>query len=173
MRASIPPSPLSFSQIEALASRIARDYNFDPESSDVREFVKSIGGQIETLADPDSHQLESGSLVVISPQNFCIYLSPFTGRLRDNFTIAHETGHYFLHSGNPPGSNGIRIGRFGDDLLERQANRFAAALLMPRGRFLEVADLVNDDVTVLAGRFNVSPRAAEVRLQSLGRNVLS
>lgn len=98
---------------------------------------------------------------------FHIFLSPNTGRLRDNFTIAHELGHYFLHTGTPEGSQPGQFGRYGDTLRERQANRFAAALLMPQARFRELATRFNRNIPVLAGCFKVSPRAAEVRLESL------
>jgi Zn-dependent peptidase ImmA (M78 family) len=57
------------------------------------------------------------------------------------FTVAHELGHYFL-PGHPerlfPNGNGLHRSRSGfisHDPLERQADRFASALLMPETLF--------------------------------------
>ena len=61
------------------------------------------------------------------------------GRVR--FSVAHELGHYYL-----PGHreylisgyrHGSRAGFVSEKPLEREADRFAAALLMPRKRFLK------------------------------------
>lgn len=155
--------------IEARAAEVAERYGFDPELDDVRDLVAHIGGRIHVLTSPDQRQLEGGSLTVAGEGDFDLYLSPTTGRLRDNFTIAHELGHYFLHTGERAGTVPGTFGRYGDTPEERQANRFAAALLMPKDRFLELARHYGDDKVALANCFTVSPRAAEVRLQSLRR----
>ena len=159
---------LTNDEIEARAEAVAARYDFDPEVCDVQALAAGLGGRVHLLRSPDERQLESGSLDVLGPGNFDIYLSPYTGRLRDNFTIAHELGHYFMHTGNPPGARTGGFGRYGDGINERQANRFAAALLMPRRRFRELAARYDRNVVALASCFSVSPKAAEVRLSSLG-----
>lgn len=62
------------------------------------------------------------------------------------FTIAHELGHYFL-PGHPdklfPRGDGLHESRSGfisGDPLERQADYFASALLMPAHQFREAVD---------------------------------
>jgi hypothetical protein len=154
--------------IDLIAADVAREYGFDPEMNDVRELVANVGGRVSLLDAPDERQLIGGSLTINGPRDFDIYLSPITGRLRDNFTIAHELGHYFLHSGTPPGSKAGQFGRYGDNGLEREANKFAASLLMPRERFRQLMDQFGRSPAILASCFDVSPRAAEVRLSSLG-----
>jgi Zn-dependent peptidase ImmA (M78 family) len=104
--------------------------------------------------------------------------------VRQRFTIAHELGHYLMHSQNIDDihvDNGFDI-RFRDDLSsqgtdsgEREANYFAAELLMPL-KFLE-SDLENKEVIELhddkfldelAKNYNVSKIALHHRLNNLG-----
>lgn len=162
------PDTLTVETIEAYAEEVAARYEFNPEWDDIRDFTQRLGGSITVQPVIDLRHAESGSLVVDGNGRFRISLSPKTGRLRDNFTIAHELGHYFLHTGTPEGTHPGSFGRYGDTPQERQANRFAAALLMPQARFRELTRQFGRNIPVLAGCFNVSPRAAEVRLESLG-----
>jgi Zn-dependent peptidase ImmA (M78 family) len=92
-------------------------------------------------------------------------------RTRQRFTAAHELGHYIYHRdllGEGVGDN--RAYRTdGTDrpnvnirpIHERQANSFAANVLMPRHRLAAVA---GDSTTELAARFGVSPAAMKIRL---------
>lgn len=109
------------------------------------------------------------------------------GKKRQRFTIAHELGHYVL--------NHQRQGVFvdtpekyftlfrdnhsatGEDFQEREANAFAAALLMPLDLVREGASYIsrtnitrNEDfelIPELAKRFNVSNLAMSYRLTNL------
>jgi predicted transcriptional regulator len=162
------PSNLNYEQIEERAREIAGQHGFVPGRDHIRDLARRLGGRIEVVPCEHYEELEGGSLKVHGPGDFTIRLSPITGILRDNFTIAHELGHYFLHTGTPPGSHCISVGRWGTDMCERQANRFAAALLMPRPDFAAAAARFAFDLGWLAARFNVSLSAAEVRARSLG-----
>ena len=168
----LQPAPLSFGEIEERAEQVAEEEEFNRETMTIRDWTKALGGSIEVLEHPDYKQLQSGSLEVFGHRDFVIHLSPITGILRDNFTIAHELGHLFLHTGDPWGSRHIRIGRYYGKTaeavrLEQQANRFAAALLMPRDEFVQIAQRTDQDLQILAGRFGVSVPAAQARLYSL------
>jgi Zn-dependent peptidase ImmA (M78 family) len=98
---------------------------------------------------------------------------------RQRFTIAHELGHFFLHTGleehvdenfriawrNASSSKAV-------NWTEIQANRFAAELLMPT-RFIErdlnsLEDIDKRTVALLAKRYIVSPEAMKIRLSQLG-----
>lgn len=98
------------------------------------------------------------------------------------FTLAHEAGHWELHIFREtsvylvPGHTGTGE-RFlcranQNDPREYQANRFAAALLMPR--YLVLASIKGkqlnhwDIVHGLAGDFGVSKEALKIRLETLG-----
>lgn len=101
---------------------------------------------------------------------------------RQRFTIAHELGHLTLHVGNKRDELFIdenlvyfRDGKSTDirDQKEIEANRFAAALLMPKKLLSNALDDlidINDDLTIrrLARRFQVSVQALTVRLTNLG-----
>lgn len=102
---------------------------------------------------------------------------------RQNFTLAHELGHFLLHEGG----DDVHVDRRfqvkfrsetssqGDDVDEKEANLFAAELLMPADFLeeeMEEIDVVDlDDETVvakLARRYGVSTQAMTFRLAYLG-----
>jgi Zn-dependent peptidase ImmA (M78 family) len=95
---------------------------------------------------------------------------------RRRFTIAHELGHWHLHQAE--GGPRTRFCRPADVSerkpsgrnIEVEANRFAAALLMPEQRVRERAPACRFSVPVLAREFGVSAIAMQVRLEVL--NVL-
>lgn len=71
------------------------------------------------------------------------------------FTVAHELGHYFLPS-HPdklfPRGDGLHESRSGfisNDPLERQADYFASALLMPAHQFREAVDWAGSGFTAI------------------------
>lgn len=110
----------TFSQIAAYATVYAHRHSITVDT--IRDHVQSIGGTFRVSYDSDL------GLEVTNTQ-FIIYLPWHQGILRDNFTIAHELGHFLLHTqgtGKP-----VKIGRFEDNVQEKQANRFAGALLLP------------------------------------------
>lgn len=101
---------------------------------------------------------------------------------RQNFTIAHELGHFLLHDVDDVhvdrGFN-VRLrsetSSQGTDVEEKEANLFAAELLMP-ARLLEddldeisAFDLDDEEATrKLARRYGVSTQAMMFRLANLG-----
>ena len=102
---------------------------------------------------------------------------------RVRFTIAHELGHFLLHEGVTVHFDGQRPGMtlnlrgveasMGTDDNEREANLFAAELLMPQ-KFLERdlqnfnSDLMDEDaLSELAKKYQVSVQALTFRLANL------
>jgi len=160
---NITPSNATKSTIEALALEVAGVARFKP-GDDPADIVTRLGGQIhyESL---DSWMTEDGSIFVHGDSDFDVVLSRYTSPLRDRFTIAHELGHYFVHSNQ--GEVPIVAYRKGTGRLEWEANWFAAALLMPRDVFRSQARKM-DDIVELAAYFGVSTDAARVRKESLG-----
>lgn len=101
---------------------------------------------------------------------------------RQRFTIAHEIGHGDLHDADTylDGRAALRFrdgkSATGTDVEEREANGFAAALLMPaewvRQRFLNLVtapNSTNEDraIAQLAREFDVSDQAMRFRLVNL------
>jgi Zn-dependent peptidase ImmA (M78 family) len=102
--------------------------------------------------------------------------------VRQNFTTAHELGHLMLHDQEQLHVDHAFRVRLRDDVsshgtddAEREANLFAASLLMPR-RFLEqdlkgedYVNLLDDDfLSDLARKYGVSTQALVNRLKNLG-----
>jgi Zn-dependent peptidase ImmA (M78 family) len=106
---------------------------------------------------------------------------------RNRFTTAHELGHYILHlkKGTPlfiekkeKVEEEILFRDFtsstGEDVKEREANAFAAALLMPRSLLKQQIQLSSNRdnpeelVKELATKFVVSTTAMNIRLNNLG-----
>jgi Zn-dependent peptidase ImmA (M78 family) len=106
-------------------------------------------------------------------------------RHRQRFTIAHELGHYLLHKGETvhldEGRRAFAINlrdaesATGEDNEEKEANLFAAELLMP-AKFLkkdlegESLDILEGSVALdrLATKYRVSTQALTFRLANLG-----
>ena len=98
---------------------------------------------------------------------------------RRRFTIAHEIGHFNLHSGETYIDRGYRVhfrdleSGSGTKREEMEANAFAAALLMPaklvryafKRQPFELTE--DDDLSALAERFKVSTQAMTFRLLKL------
>lgn len=90
---------------------------------------------------------------------------PYTSSpARDNFSIAHELGHVFLHNMKDQqvfNRSGLPIEE------EIEANLYAAELLMPEEEFrIKAIDFSNSEF-LLAEYFGVSPTAALTRMASL------
>ncbi|MCL6450063.1 MAG: ImmA/IrrE family metallo-endopeptidase [Acetobacteraceae bacterium] len=82
---------------------------------------------------------------------------------RQRFTVAHELGHFFLHSRDQRYflcTYGLQ-GRF-----EREADRFASELLMPAAAVRRLAAAMR--VEELLSYFGVSREAMAIRLKELG-----
>ena len=126
-------------------------------------FVEALGGKIVGTRDPEFFEVNGGSLLIKDKNNFLIRLPMDTSPLRDNFTLAHELGHYFMHYKE---GDGVKLfARFGNDEKEIEANRFAAAFLMPKDEFIKVSKRCKNYVPFIAAHFQVSTDAVEERLK--------
>jgi len=164
---SVKPTPtkLAKSVIADFASRLSEKHGYQT-AADLEAIVARLGGEIryESAGIEDS----GGSLEVRPGKTpgFIIRLYSFAGTLRNRFTIAHELGHYFLHSDG--GQKAITVNRAGSDRLEWEANWFAGAYLLPEKRFREAWDCYGHSATRLASVFQVSEAVVEIRLETLG-----
>lgn len=182
--AFVLPTPTNASKksIEAFAEKAASVLGYEI-GGELEPIVNKIGGRVhyqwyslqETCKIDREIPLEisglatdhySGVVVVKGQNDFDILLSPHTGILRDRFTIAHELGHYFLHS--QQGEIPLIAARLESDLAEWEANWFAAGFLMPEVKVREFCEEHSSDTFRGAACFQVSPQAFEVRVKSLG-----
>ena len=148
---------------------------------DVASFAKTLG--LKTYLTSELKDNESGALVKEN-DGFSIYINERHPINRQRFTIAHELGHYFLHRDKLKKENqGIvdtikavegmphitRIKGNGSNKEEKEANRFAARLLMPKSIFKRVYKSTNS-IEEVAEKFRVSVQAAAVRANEVFSN---
>lgn len=157
-------SGLPKAHVWSLAEQFAQRESFMPGDR-IEPLIARLGG---TLTYGWDSIFEDGSLSVWGPGSFEIRVSPANGAERNRFTIAHELGHYVLHSHQ--GRQMIRAARIGtkSDRVEWEANWFASAFLMPAGDFRDSWAYYSGNLSLVATRYMVSPKAVEVRAQSLG-----
>jgi Zn-dependent peptidase ImmA (M78 family) len=143
---------------------------------DVTEVVRRLGIRLELadLGEDCSGMLVRGAGGSVIGVHYAHHPN------RQRFTIAHEIGHFELHEGGTYVDRGttlrLRSNRknSGSLLEEREANQFAAALLMPATwvrRSLADHDLdLGDDESMrsLCEQFGVSTQAMVYRLTNLG-----
>ncbi len=96
---------------------------------------------------------------------YVLTLPQYTPFENDHVRIAHELGHIVLGHGIEAMQSPVRTEISDED---RQANIFAADLLMPEKEFREKCRECGNDVEEVAFWFGVTPSAAGVRMAILG-----
>ena len=150
----------------------------------IDELIRAQGVEIAKKRFDD----ETSGLIYVNPKSghAVIGLNVSHSKTRQRFTLAHELGHFLLHKRSEGGLHVDEHDFFvrfrdhhssdGSDREEREANAFAAELLMPT-IFLErdVKSLgeglsLSDDTAIrrLANSYGVSLQALSIRLGNLG-----
>ena len=165
-----PIAPLGASKktIQEFAEKVAAALEFQPGEA-LEAIVSRLGGKLEIGQLFEEGEYESGSIEVRGERDFTILLAYSTSPLRDRFTVAHELGHYFLHS--MAGKNPLKVARAGSHRVEWEANWFAASFLMPEQVMQAKHTEFDGLVYSMAHYFMVSTRAIEVRCKDLGLKV--
>lgn len=156
------PCEWSKRQVQDFASDAAEKLGYKP-ADDLLSIVKRLGGEVE-VADWESVG-STGSITVHGKGKFTISLSPISGDRRDRFTIAHELGHYILHS-QMGAVSPMTVNRAGTGRVEWEANWFAAGFLMPEKEFRQKWEAWKSEAR-LAVHFDVSEAAVEIRKRCL------
>lgn len=146
----------------------------------IEEIVKKMGINLVPYAFDE----DISGVLVISDKEATIGFNQSESRVRRRFTIAHELGHYEFHrdksamfidkdyraifrSKNSGNSEDLQV-------LEQEANTFAACILMPEALLAEILsdmefDLSSEDeIKRLAKIFDVSATAMSFRIINLG-----
>lgn len=147
---------------------------------------------LEVSVHKEELEDEISGMLVIKDGNKHIIINKNQHPNRQRFTIAHEIGHLALHHkdgdqlfvdnkiavyhrvGTPSHQAYSSPGSLTDLSDEKEANYFAASLLMPEAllrsyidsRQLDISDEL--DIYLLANAFGVSEQAMSIRLQNLG-----
>ncbi len=149
--------------------------NISDDKTDLDILVADLEGEPETPSI-------SGAIVYGEETGkFSIIINGNKPKTRQNFTVAHELGHYFLHSellktqkiivddDNHLENKRIlyRLDVAQRNQIEIEANNFAAALLMPRNLVFDAWNRISD-IQECAKIFGVSTIAMTIRLERLG-----
>ena len=172
-------------QIEQLAKDLLTETNcFTYPPINVRQVAKQKDIDVVDFEFGD----EVSGVLITENNKSIIGVNPKDSHVRQRFTVAHELGHYKLGHQR----NGMFIdtperyftmfnfrnadSSTGEHLQEREANAFAAALLMPRELIYKVIEDLKvsfnvrseEDLLVqLASKFEVSTQAMGFRLSNL------
>ncbi|SRR5260221_9295161 len=161
------------------AAKLLRKIGFEKAPIPVEKIAKYIGAVIRFSPLDD----EISGMVYIKDGNPIIGVNSIHHPHRQRFTIAHEIAHLVLHRDLV--SNHVHVDKqfavlmrgksasMGTDIVEIEANKFAAELLMPTnlvtsalgGRTFDV----DDDLLLqkLASQFGVSKQAMGHRVNAL------
>jgi Zn-dependent peptidase ImmA (M78 family) len=165
-------------KIESMIEGLLGAYRITEGPVPVERIAKAKGARIfyQSLDDDISGFLYRDKAQVV------IGINTHHAPVRQNFTAAHELGHLLLHEQEQFHIDKAFRVRLRDDVssqgtdeAEREANFFAASLLMPR-QFLEqdlegedYVNLLDDDfLTELSRKYGVSTQALVNRLKNLG-----
>lgn len=142
------------------------------------KLAKSLGIQVE-LQDLDD---EVSGFLVRKDNKDIIGVNVNHPENRKRFTISHEIGHYMLHIKQQSlfvdyykgGKLFRKNSNKANYIMEREANQFAASLLMPKKLISKELQKLPDDLDYetkckqISNRFKVSEQAMDFRLKALG-----
>ena len=166
--------------IRALVQRLLTEHQIRSAPVEVADIAKALGVEVqETPAEDDL----SGFLYRDRKRKSAVIgVNADHHPNRRNFTTAHELGHYLLHDFDDVHvDRGFKVwlrndaSSQGTNIEEKEANLFAAELLMPASflsRDVEeigTIDLMDEEVLQeLASKYGVSTQAMTFRLAYLG-----
>lgn len=137
---------------------------------DLEGMIRQLG--LKLAMDPALPSSIAGKLIKdpSAPSGYRIIVNANDNPRRRRFTMAHEVAHFILHRdllGEDVVDDALYRSAALSDEYERQADRFAAQILLP-------AEMVRDAykslkvLSLLAQLFDVSDAALRIRLSGLG-----
>lgn len=163
----------SITAINIKVRQLLARHSADSAPVDVYRIIKDEGIALSLEEMEDDHS----GLLLVENGVAAIAVNSTHHPHRQRFSAAHELGHYILHSRGrdrlfvDKAYRRSHVSSSGTDTDEIEANRFAAALLMPENLIrqytgdLPITDL---DICKLALKFQVSEQAMTLRLVNLG-----
>lgn len=166
-------------ELDYIAGRLLQDANIDRFPTDVVKVAHHL--KIRVYESKFKNTNISGMFIsdgrkvpadVQPGENGTILLNISDAAGRKRFTLAHEIGHYVLKHDRPSVSTELYRGRGApyNPKDEREANQFAARLLMPTQAFVEAVNL-SLPIEHLVLAFGVSAQAVIIRAKE--ENVLN
>lgn len=172
------------SYIRQLVSRLLADNDVESSPVGIELIAKNLG--IDVVFDVASNDIAGFLVKDYENKTAVIGVNKNHSEPRQRFTIAHELGHFFLHDYDGVHFDGKHSGSQmflrdekssqGTDVEEREANYFAAEILMPVSLLqkdlakIKEISLTDEDInlTKLAKNYKVSSQALTFRLANLG-----
>lgn len=147
-----PPAPVPSATEQAADARARAGHLL------TKHWVREAPVDVERIARAEGLTVERRELVDLDGQlvGSRIEVNARHSQVRQRFTIAHELGHFVMHSGHGA-----------DEPSERAADVFAAALLIPP-EILRKEASADPDADLLRQRFGVSRDAIWIALKELG-----
>ncbi|MHA7842049.1 MAG: ImmA/IrrE family metallo-endopeptidase [Winogradskyella sp.] len=166
-------------RIESITEGILNELNItSAKKIDIKKICEFYGVDVKS----EDLDVDISGLFVIKEKGNYIRYNANEPEHRKRFTIAHELGHFVLHKDTPlfiSKSNNVMYRNLdsstGEIKREREANSFAASILMPRKFVLDeiskIPKKTKDPVSHLADKFRVSEQAMTFRLANLGFDI--
>lgn len=157
------------SKIEKIAEDVLNQMKLNTTPVPVEEVATKL--QIKIGREPSD---DFSGILIRKDGKALIGVNSTESHVRQRFTIAHELGHFILH---PQKEAFVDYRDNQKDIMrtprEKQANAFAAALLMPRTRLMKdvktkfKSGIYEEDLAELADEYEVSTEAMKYRLLNL------
>ncbi|GMO32300.1 MAG: hypothetical protein Ta2B_13190 [Termitinemataceae bacterium] len=164
---------LSYTLIQNRAEKILEQYQLGKLPIDPKKVAEKA--RIIVQAKDDCTEGVSGMLLHVGDQFGIMYATHLNNIGFENFSIAHELGHFFL-DGHPEqifnayGLHESHAGFTSQDSIENEADTFAASLLMPsdlfKDKMLEYEKGL-DGIEMMAKVCNTSLTATAIRYAEL------
>ena len=162
------------------AQDVLKKFSNDGSSINAFEVAKSEGISIEYFKPEEGSRIANASGLLNAAKK-TIYLNITESPERQNFTLAHELGHYFLRHNSDQYGIYWREQQYAVSLktdAEKEADCFAAELLMPKSlieQYKKKYHFDDIDYHALANLLGVSDEAMKNRLKAIrnGRAVKS
>lgn len=158
-----------YSKSENLALGLLERYKIDSPFVDVFGIAKNEGIEIKFVKFSGEHDRVAG---FFDPETKTIFVNENESTNRQTFTVAHELGHYLLQ--HTPEQYGVLmrwpLPNQEKTNIEKEADVFAANLLVPRGLLLKTMKqygLNEEHADILAKIFGVSREMMTYRLKWL------
>ncbi len=177
---------MNIETIKQLARDTTRQYNPQGLVPFPFDAIVDSRGDLDIFYSTATSDDISGA-IFLQDDRFTILINSTKPNVRQYFTIAHELGHYFIHREWLVENSNKGFVDYSDTLdgqgmllrpdapetmtsvdlqKEREANNFAAELLMPESEVRQVWELTHD-IVECAKTFQVSRVAMAVRLERL------
>lgn len=174
----IKSDPYAFATLAA--EQIVKGLGIAALPIDPKEIARGRG--IEVVAKPMESEGVSGMLVRFGNEFAIAYATHHENEGFENFSVAHELGHYFLpgHAeaviAGDNGSHASRAGYSSGNKYEAEADRFAAGFLMPRHLFFPAVEKAGSGLAAienLAALCKTSLHATAIRYTQCTRAPLA